>query len=106
MSQLLEVNEYQYLSGGLTQVGTVKIVPTNVVKIHWETEVNGLTRFRVYMTDGRSFITNWGGTSDIENWDAPFDEVPGPTGAAGATGAIGATGANGATGPTGPTGGA
>lgn len=76
MSQLLEVNEYRYLSGGLTQIGTVKIVPTQVVKIHWETEVQSgpqtLTRFKVYMADGRSFITNWGGTGDIESWNAPF----------------------------------
>ena len=72
MSQLLEVNEYRYLSGGLTQIGTVKIVPTQVVKIHWELEIEGLTRFRVHMADGRSFITNWGGTGDIESWNAPF----------------------------------
>ncbi len=77
MSQLLEVNEYVYRrSQGVltfTQIGTVKIVPENVVKVHWELEINGLTRFRVHMVDGRTFITNWGGTEAIQNWSAPFE---------------------------------
>jgi hypothetical protein len=77
MSQLLEVNEYGYVRtqgvSEFTQIGTVKIVPENVVKIHWELEIGGLTRFRVYMADGRTFITNWGGTGDISNWNAPFE---------------------------------
>ncbi|CAB4174885.1 hypothetical protein UFOVP972_88 [uncultured Caudovirales phage] len=76
MSQLLEVNEYAYVQtlGVLTftQLGTVQIVPENVVKIHWELEIEGLTRFRVHMVDGRTFITNWGGTGDIADWNAPF----------------------------------
>jgi len=50
----------------------VKIVPENVVKVHWELEIGNLTRFRVHMVDGRTFITNWGGTEDIEDWSAPI----------------------------------
>jgi hypothetical protein len=77
MSQLLEVNEYAYVRtqgvSTFTQIGTVKIVPENVVKVHWELEIDGLTRFRVHMVDGRTFITNWGGTGDIETWSAPFE---------------------------------
>jgi hypothetical protein len=77
MSQLLQVNEYAYVQtqgvSTFTQIGTVKIVPENVVKIHWELEIAGLSRFRVYMADGRTFITNWGGTGDISDWDAPFE---------------------------------
>jgi len=76
MSQLLEVNEYAYVRtqgvSEFTQIGTVKIVPENVVKVHWELEIGGLTRFRVHMADGRTFITNWEGTEDIEDWNAPF----------------------------------
>lgn len=79
MSQLLEVNEYAYVRtqgvSTFTQIGTVKIVPENVVKVHWELEIEGLTRFRVHMVDGRTFITNWGGTGDIENWVVPFDDM-------------------------------
>ena len=76
MSQLLEVNEYDYVQTlgvrALTQVGTVEIVPSNVVKMHWELEIGGLTRFRVHVVEGRTFITNWGGTGDIADWSAPF----------------------------------
>jgi hypothetical protein len=79
MSQLLEVNEYAYVQtlgvSEFVQIGTVKIVPSNVVKIHWELEIEGLTRFRVHMTDGRTFITNWGGTGDIADWSAPFEDT-------------------------------
>jgi asparagine N-glycosylation enzyme membrane subunit Stt3 len=76
MSQLLEVNEYDYVQtlgvSEFVQIGTVKIVPENVVKVHWELEIGDRTRFRVHMADGRTFITNWEGTEDIENWSAPI----------------------------------
>lgn len=78
MSQLLEVTEYRYVrSSGVSSLaatGSVNIVPANVVKVHWETEdLNGNNnRFKVYMNDGRVFITDWAGTSSIQNWNAPF----------------------------------
>ena len=79
MSQLLEVNEYAYVQtlgvSEFVQIGTVKIVPSNVVKIHWELEIEGLTHSRVHMADGRTFITNWGGTGDISDWSAPFADT-------------------------------
>lgn len=83
MSQLLEVNEYAYVQTlgvrALTQVGTVEIVPSNVVKIHWETQVTvgpgTQNRFRVYMVDGRTFITNESGAEDITDWSAPFENI-------------------------------
>ena len=78
MSQLLEVTEYRYVQSAgvrsLTDVGTVKIIPANVVKVHWESEdlTGNNNRFTVYMTDGHSFITNWSGVNDIQNWSVPF----------------------------------
>ena len=77
MSQLLEVNEYGYVQtqgvSTFAQIGTVKIVPENVVKIHWELEFGEeSTHFRVHMIDGRTFITDWGGTGSIQDWSAPF----------------------------------
>lgn len=81
-STLLEVNEYKYVrSGGETtfvQVGTRRIFPSNVVKIHWELEIGGLTRFRVHMLDGTTFITNWDGTGDISNWNEPLHNTYAP----------------------------
>jgi hypothetical protein len=80
MSQLLEVNEYAYVQTlgvrALTQVGTVQIVPSNVVKMHWETQitVGPFTEnyFRVHMVDGRTFITDAFGAGDLSSWSAPF----------------------------------
>lgn len=76
MSQLLEVNEYRTVrSGGVSefvQVGTRRIVPSNVVKIHWELEIEGSNRFRVHMLDGTTFITNWPGTDNTANWAEPL----------------------------------
>jgi|688.fasta_scaffold04439_5 hypothetical protein len=81
MSQLLEVNEYAYVQTlgvrELTQVGAVQIVPSNVVKMHWETQVpfgpGTQDLFRVHMVGGRTFITDEVGTGDIAQWNAPFE---------------------------------
>lgn len=83
MSQLLEVNAYGYnhRTGDLIQVEPRVLVPGNVARINWEfyvdPQIQGNSRFTVYMIDGSTFMTDWAGTASIQNWETPvYINVP------------------------------